>query len=74
MPNEIPIVFHNGSKYDYHFIIKELAKEFQGPFEFVGENNEMYKSFSVPIKKGVIKTENDGEKRWKNILQNKMYR
>ena len=23
---EIPIVFHNGSAYDYHFIIKELAK------------------------------------------------
>ena len=23
---EIPIVLHNGSEYDYHFIIKELAK------------------------------------------------
>ena len=22
---EIPIVFHNGSKYDYHFIKKEVA-------------------------------------------------
>ena len=21
MPNEIPVVFHNGSNYDYHFII-----------------------------------------------------
>ena len=30
--NEIPVVFHNGSKYDYHFIIKELANEFEGPF------------------------------------------
>ena len=63
VPNEIPIVFHNGSKYDYHFIIKELAKEFQGPFECIGENNEIYKSFSVPIKKEVIKTKNDGKKR-----------
>ena len=27
-PKEIPIVFHNSSKYDYHFIIKELAEEF----------------------------------------------
>ena len=23
--NEIPVVFHNGSNHDYHFIIKELA-------------------------------------------------
>ena len=25
IPKEIPIVFHNGSTYDYHFIIKELV-------------------------------------------------
>ena len=33
IPKEIPIVFHNGSTYDYHFIIKELVKEFEGNFE-----------------------------------------
>ena len=27
IPNEIPVVFHNGSNCDYHFIIEELAKE-----------------------------------------------
>ena len=27
-PKQIPIAFHNGSNYDYHFIIKEFAKEF----------------------------------------------
>ena len=27
-PKEIPIVFHNGSIYDYNFIIKQLAKQF----------------------------------------------
>ena len=27
---EIPLVFHNGSTYDYHFIIKNLAAEFEG--------------------------------------------
>ena len=25
-PKEIPVVFHNGSTYDYYFIIKKLTK------------------------------------------------
>ena len=29
VPKKIPTVFHNGSNYDYHFIIKELAEEFK---------------------------------------------
>ena len=40
IPKEIPIVFHNGSTYDYHFIIKELVKKFDGNFECLGENTE----------------------------------
>ena len=55
VPKKIPIVFHNGSIYDYHFIIKELVKEFEGNFECLGENTEKYITFSVSIKK---KTEN----------------
>ena len=27
VPKKIPIAFHNGSDYDYHLIIKELAEE-----------------------------------------------
>ena len=34
-----------------NFIIKELAKEFKGKFECLGENTEKYVSFSVPINK-----------------------
>ena len=30
VPIEIPIVFHNGSNYDYHFIEKLLVKEVEG--------------------------------------------
>ena len=52
---EIPLVFHNGSRYDYHFIIKELAEEFEGEFECLGENTEKYINFSVPIIKEVTK-------------------
>ena len=29
VPKEIPVVFHNGSTYDYHFTVKELAEEFE---------------------------------------------
>ena len=46
-------MFHNGSTYDYHFIIKELVKEFEGNFECLGENTEKYITFSVPIKKEI---------------------
>ena len=45
VPNEIPILFHSGSNYDYHFIIKELPNEFEGQFECLGENKERYKTF-----------------------------
>ena len=49
IPKEIPIVFHNY----YHFIIKELVKEFEGNFECFGEDTEKYITFSVPIKKKI---------------------
>ena len=48
---KIPVVFHNGSTYDYHFIIKQLAREFKGSFECLVENTEKYITFSVPVKK-----------------------
>ena len=49
----IPVIFHNGSTYDYHFIIRELASEFDGNFEYLGENTEKYITFSVPVKKRI---------------------
>ena len=53
VPKEIPVVFHNGSTYDYHFLIKKLVKEFEGNFDCLGENNEKYITFSVPLKKKI---------------------
>ena len=53
-------MFHNGSIYDYHFIIKELADKFEGEFECLGENTEKYITLSVPIKKEVTKKDKNG--------------
>ena len=55
VPREIPVKIYNGSKYDYHLIIKELAEEFRGEeFRCLPENTEEYISCSVPIKKNMI--------------------
>ena len=59
-PKEIPVVFHNGSTYDYHLIIKELAEEFKEQFECLGEITEKYITFSIPIKKQITKINKDG--------------
>ena len=57
-------MFHNGSTYDYHFIIKYLAKEFEEEFEeefeCLGENTEKYITFSLPIKKEITKKDKNG--------------
>ena len=35
--------------YGYHFIIKELAQNFEGQFACLVENTEKYLTFSVPL-------------------------
>ena len=59
LPNEIPVVFQNGSNYGYYFIIKEFAKESERQFECLDKNTEKYKTFSVLIKREVIKVNED---------------
>ena len=63
---EIPVIFHNGFTYDYHFIIKQLAKECKGYFHCLGENTGKYITFSVPIKKVIDEdkdNDNDNDKK-----------
>ena len=56
VPREIPVVFHNGSTYNYHFIIKQLAEQFKGKLSCLGENTEKHSTFSIPIKNNENKT------------------
>ena len=53
-------MFHNGSTYGYKFIIKELAEEFEGEFDCLGENTEKLITFSVLIKKETTKKDKNG--------------
>ena len=60
VPKKIAIVFHNGSNYDYHFIITELAEEFKKQFNCFGESTEKYITFKVPIEEDVTRIDKKG--------------
>ena len=51
VPKKSSTVFHKGSNYDYHFIIKELAEAFKKQFTCLGEDTEKYITFAVPTEK-----------------------
>ena len=62
VPKRIYIVFHNGSNYDYDFIIKEFKKQ----CTCLGENTEKYITFTVSINK-VTRINKNREEVTKNI-------
>ena len=47
------MVFYDGSNHEYCFIIKELAKKFEGEFNCLWENSEKHKTFPVPTTKEI---------------------
>ena len=51
IPKKIAIIIHNGSNYRYHFIINELAEEFEGQFTCLGGNTVKCKACLVLIEK-----------------------
>ena len=55
MPNEIPVVFYNGSNYDYHFVIKELANEFEDNSNVLEKRQKSKKLFPFQQKKKLQK-------------------
>ena len=69
VPKVIPRVFYNGSNYDYHFIIKELAEKLKKQFACLGDNTEKYITFTVRIEKEVTRIDENGEE----FTRNKSY-
>ena len=67
LPKNIHVAFHNGSDYDYQFIIKELPKEFEKQFTCLGERTDKYITFTVPIEKEVTRVDKYGGKVTQNV-------
>ena len=68
VPKKIHIVFHIGSNYDYHFIIKELAEKNFKKLTYLGENTEKCITFTIPIEKEVARIYKNGEEITKMYL------
>ena len=61
-PNQIPVVFHSGSNYDYHFIITKLTKQI---LETIWITWKIYRNVQnrKSIDKKVINIDKDGNER-----------
>ena len=62
----IPVIFHNLSKYDGHYLIKEVSKGFSGNLSVLPITKENYISFSVYTENHFRR--NEGKKH-KKIIQ-----
>ena len=69
IPKNIHVVFHNELSYNYDFMIKEPAKDFKEESSGLGEYNEKYKAFSVPIIKAVKRINKSWEEMIKHLFQ-----
>ena len=63
----IRIAFHNGSNYDYHFIIKKSVEELKIQFTCLGKKTVKYITFTVRMRKEVTRIDKNGEEVTKNI-------
>ena len=63
----IRIAFHNGSNYDYHFIIKKSVEELKIQFTCLGKKTVKYITFTVRIRKEVTRIDKNEQEVTKNI-------
>ena len=68
VPKKIPLNFHDGSNSDCHFLIKELAEDFNKQSTCLGENIEKYITFKVPIENNLTRNSKNGKKITKKYI------
>ena len=56
------MIFHKEANYIYHFIVKELSKEFEACFNYLEENTKQCKKYSVLIKEEEKRIDKNGQK------------
>ena len=54
----VPVIFHNMMKYDGHFLIKEVAENFDSKINAIALSKENYISFTVNAEKVNYQTKN----------------
>ena len=64
---DIPVLFHNGTNYNFNLIITELVEEFRSELQCIPVNTNKYMSFSIPIKKRSMLTLRTQRKSWLRI-------
>lgn len=63
IPREILVAMHNGSNYDFYWIIKKLVGNFQSSdFNCLRENNKRHIRFSISMDKKLKKTKQNKNK------------
>ena len=70
-PEETYGVLHDGSNYDYHFIIKEWPEGYEGQIELLGENEERHPIFLIAVQRK--KLESDKKITYKKNWQRKAH-
>ena len=58
------------SNHEYHFIIKQLAEQFEDWFKWLGENHEKCMMFSIPIEKQEKRLYNTN---WTSLLEQDLW-
>ena len=67
VPEKLPIVFHNGSNYYYHLIIKELGEEFKNKWLVQEKTLKNTHNLYFPIEREIMRIFKNVEESIKNI-------